>query len=31
VRSRGLRIIGRLQAGDRLRSPATPGDAGLVA
>ncbi len=31
VRSRGLRIIGRLQAGDRLRSPTTSSDPGLVA
>ena len=31
VRIRGLRIIGRLQASDRLTSPATPPDGGLVA
>ena len=31
VRVAGLRIIGRLQAGDRLRSPTMPSDAGLVA
>jgi DNA-binding NarL/FixJ family response regulator len=31
VRRRGLRIIGRLQARDRLRSPTTPSDPGLVA